>query len=46
MGDARPMAAVKTVAIKRIILNGSTLYSYLWRAYMRLDRDEGRAEDG
>jgi hypothetical protein len=46
MGDARPMAVMKTIAIKRIILNGSTLYLYLWRAYVRLDRDEGRAEDG
>ena len=46
MGDARPMAAMKTIAIKRIILNGSTLYLYLWTAYVRLDRDEGRAEDG
>jgi hypothetical protein len=46
MGDARPMVAMKTIAIKRIILNGLTLYLYLWRAYVRLDRDEGRAEDG
>jgi hypothetical protein len=40
MGDARPMAAMKTIAIKRIILNGSTLYLYLSRAYLRLVRDE------
>ena len=42
MGDARPMAAMKTVAIKRIILNGSTLYLDLWRAYLR---DEQRMDD-